>query len=65
MHRVGASGGVNGHRPVETPPDLTKVNVRIQKSQVTCLLLAVLEGIVYWKASNTNRGGTRCSSDSG
>ena len=38
---------------------MTNVNVRFQKSQVTCLLLAVLEGVDYWKASNTNRGGTR------
>jgi hypothetical protein len=31
---------------------VTKVNVRLRKSEVTCLLLAVLEGIDYWKAND-------------
>src|SRR5689334_11353935 len=35
-----------------TAPTVTKVNVRFRKSQVTCLLLAVLEGIDYWKAND-------------
>jgi hypothetical protein len=42
-----------GRRPhLRTAPTVTKVNVRFRKSQVTCLLLAVLEGIDYWKAND-------------
>jgi uncharacterized membrane protein len=53
MHRLGASGAAGVRIFGRTAPTVTKVNVRFRKSQVTCLLLAVLEGIDYWKANVT------------
>jgi uncharacterized membrane protein len=52
MHRLGAPGAAGVRIFGRTAPTVTKVNGRFRKSQVTCLLLAVLEGIDYWKAND-------------
>ena len=52
MHRLGAPGAAGVRIFGRTAPTVTKVNVRFRKSQVTCLLLAVLDGIDYWKAND-------------
>jgi uncharacterized membrane protein len=52
MHCLGASGAAGVGILARNAPMMTKVSVRSRKSQVTCLLLAVLEGIDYWKAND-------------